>query len=424
MAGAGYVTDGGFSRTFRVSVAMKMLLVFFCAPSPATTTRIAYSKNKTFVASSQNVTVLEASTSPLVASLSCDEMSNQGFNPSLLLLPYELLNGKYFLASFRHTRHMCNVMCDRAPPSRRRRRRVHTTLSVLDADFRAVRKVYNSSRKRFGADLAPYEDVRLEAVVGNNQILATGMRYPKDVRGGVFGIFRIDLALEGSRLVAQIRDTVGQDRPGERNLGILRNKDDATKCFPLVYWLGPGTRIDVRGGVGERLETRRREPVSLFQEQQEQKLIKNRLSNSGSPVDISQYCGVPHLLLGFGHYHLDAMPPGTTRWGNTYVQHLVLINATSYDRLAVSPPFCFPSLDRNNIREQRGAPPSEKGEEESPRCEIVQFVLSLLFLPDEKNLIFSYGANDCVPAYAKVSIDSALDFVDPGLRSTLCPASL
>lgn len=347
------------------------------------------------------------------------------FNPSVAILPARVkqdlervqLNRARgpmttrrptYVASFRHSNAMCNELVSTGlpPASHRKHRFIQTTLAILDEDMTIMHKVASAARPGEAWD-CEREDVRLETRPAfGDRILATAMHYiPPDWRD-TFEVFWLALDVTDRGVVTVDKRPLEHPDisvgiiPHARNLGVLW--DGAAGPFSLIHWLGDAT-VDVRRGIPppEPWSSKTPSRVAL---RATKSVAKKALHNSGNPVDLDPWC--PGLLAAVGHYHLDKMPPGTTRWGDTYVQHILVFEARPpYSHVATSAGFCFPALN------------------DSSRCEILQFVSGFLVL-DNATVVLTYGINDCESARVQVHLGALLDFVDPRLLSSgLCRVS-
>lgn len=189
-----------------------------------------------------------------------------------------------------------------------------------------------------------------------------------------------------------------------QNIGVLWN-GGRDEPFQLVYWLG--TQLDSRPGIP---------PVPY--EAPQLVMISNglpdprhnkSLHNTGSPILLDGWC--PGMALALGHSHIDTVmrghrnalaQSGETRWGNTYVHNVVLYNATPpYRSVAVSPPFCFPSVDNHSTKVR-------------PLCDVIQFVTTFARVPGDR-ILFGYGINDCESAWFEIPIEELLRFTEATL---------
>lgn len=189
-----------------------------------------------------------------------------------------------------------------------------------------------------------------------------------------------------------------------QNIGVLWN-GGRDEPFQLVYWLG--TELDARPGIPP-VPSEAQDLVMINNGLPDQRHNKS-LHNTGSPILLDGWC--PGLALALGHSHIDAVmrghrnalaQTGETRWGNTYIHNFVVYEATPpYRSIAVSPPFCFPSVDNRSTTMH-------------PLCDVIQFVTTFTRV-SPSHVLFGYGINDCESAWFEMPIEDLIRFTEPTL---------
>lgn len=293
------------------------------------------------------------------------------FNPSIAPIDKDR-----YIVAYRQKDHSCHLQ--------RRLGAQGSRLWIVDGNFEPVTDVRTATGKKWIFD---HTDARVEAVAGSILITATRYHHKKKELIQIWNARWLDLDEVNGTVRATSKPVVHPDIKGNseiwrhgKNYGVLYSE----KSFRLLHWLTAGF-VDIRQGIpppkaGDRVNIR----------------IHNKtLSNNGSPVQLS----VPNFMLSVGHVHIDSRPafhrnwPNATKFGNTYLHSFVVFRNDTYRHCATSRPFCFPSLD------------------DASKCDLIQFVMTILRLPSNNNFLLTYGVNDCISATVELSELDILDFI-------------
>ena len=335
------------------------------------------------------------------------------FNPSIARLPRPLnftgggaTNATYVVA-FRHKDHSCALLKEESNVTERELRSgAHgTTFEILDDSFEHVADVTTDGHLWF----FDHTDARIESFSEKwgDRLLVTATRYHHKSKEmiQIWNARWLRLYVDNATndvtffsepvLHPDIQGNSEIWRQG-KNFGVLY--EGGQEPFQLLHWLTAG-RVDVRRGIPPPPFPDDLKPITI-DDALNSSISAKSLSNNGSPVELAN-----GLLLAVGHFHTDTSVPydqthtatrGTTKYGNTYLHTFVLFQRHApFAHCATSRPFCFPALD------------------DPAKCEIIQFVMSIIRLPGNKNdtLLLSYGVNDCEAATVELTDQQILDFI-------------
>lgn len=175
-------------------------------------------------------------------------------------------------------------------------------------------------------------------------------------------------------------------------IGVIWNGDPA-KPLNVLQWLGQNMTIHELG------RNRRIERQGLLGNGLAPPFDRS-IKTAGSPATLDPQC--PGLMAAFGQSRIDDA---------SIVSNIVIFkNEPPYSAIAVSPPFCIPTID-----DEHDLKPAD-------RCELVQTVGSF-FLVQPWLLLITYGIDECEAAYVTVGLKTMLDFISPSLATTYCPPS-
>lgn len=296
-----------------------------------------------------------------------------GFNPSIALLPRNARFGASarFIASSRAKNAQCRKLDfkDALPAMPHSR-----PLAVLDDTLSVV---------AFLPSKHTLSDVRLETHGDQaDRVIMTGMLNGKPSLDKQTPRFEFNwLVFENTTVRNEFVEHPDIQGPSiitvGRNYGVIWD-GLPHQPFNVVHWILKDS-VDVRRGIPP--------PDNPLHQRHHQ-----GLHNAGSPVRLDRWCH-PRFLLSTAHYHLNKAPRGATGYGNTYMQKFVAFrDEPPYDVVAESPSFCFPSIDNTSL------------------CETIQFVGTVLVLPDSDNFLITYGINDCESAYVNFTWSTLLAF--------------
>lgn len=238
---------------------------------------------------------------------------------------------------------------------------------------------------------ADVEDIHLETK--SSKILAHGGKTLWRRKTQKYVFWWIELELDGPEPMALYSTMTDVDMLETGPIGIIWD-GDPSKPLNVLQWLGQNLTISRLGHRQNRIER--------------QGLLGNGLSppfdrsikTAGSPASLDPEC--PGLMAAFGQSRIAEA---------TLISNIVIFkNEPPYAAIAISPPFCFPALDR-----------TREGEAQD-RCELIQSIGSF-FLVRPDLLLVTYGVNECESAYTTVGLKTMLDFIEPSLATVYCQAS-
>lgn len=268
------------------------------------------------------------------------------------------------------------------------------------------------------------DDVRLEvgAKFAFNKVLGHGnSRHSRDTWfNNIYAFFWLEVFNSTTLKVSmfehgQIRANPWKNRERIQNIGVLWD-GDPQENFRLIWWLD--STVDVRIGLPPKLHQINGGPNSTGGLTNGlDGAYRKPLHGNGSPIALDDW--YPGLAIAAAHAWLDAgadsMHRGrhynSTRWHNTYVTNFVIFkNKPPYETVAISPPFCFPSVSRRSSAKR-------------PLCDVIQFVTGFVRVLESDFALLTYGINDCESAVIEIPILDIVRFTSPELAFRIRRAS-
>ena len=118
-----------------------------------------------------------------------------------------------------------------------------------------------------------------------------------------------------------------------------------------------------------------------------------KLHNNGIVLDLGPEVGA---LLSLGHVHMTKREGGAM-FGTHYFHYFLLLDREAPFKLqAQSPPFCLPAGH------------------DATKCDLIQFIMSAVLIDNRKDVVLTYGINDCESAAVRVALAEVLRFTRKG----------
>eukprot|EP00930_Biecheleria_cincta_P054982 TRINITY_DN41355_c0_g1_i1.p1 TRINITY_DN41355_c0_g1~~TRINITY_DN41355_c0_g1_i1.p1 ORF type:complete len:422 (+),score=47.23 TRINITY_DN41355_c0_g1_i1:70-1335(+) len=296
------------------------------------------------------------------------------YNPSLAVLPRDLaivLDPKaYYVAAVRLSNPQCKRLGSRKFASINRLG--GSSIFIMDADFNILQTslITNVSGRK-----ANVIDVRL-FVTGEKVYISYWTPRP-DFSFRVQELI-VKHSFDGS-IVASVGDMVPDfTLKRQRNIGVMQTAHGEWRA---LLWLADPMYIrPVPVGTTKTAASNR-----LAWRSEGKDII---LHNNINPVELPEL----NAYLAVGHVALDNSRT-VASFASKYVSFFMLFdNKPPFKLQHRSPPVCFPS------------------QSDAARCEIIQFVMSVV-LESPSSLLLSYGVNDCEAIIARMQLADMISFI-------------